>query len=254
MLNSLFTTNQGHTTATANSRSLPGTVELTNLASDCANTIIKAMDANAEEYAERIKASTIDSTALDNIIDELMPNVEDKADFLKELDNYTIDNMLKSQQSKRSRAKSKVMTLDNYKTLMTAAIAEKFIRDVTGRSKVAGHRGSKAGIVDYTGPQLEELAEDQEKLRREIRNIQSKKSIMKSKADFSETDERWIALLKAESMLKDLRVGGSSERIIEVDTTKNELANMLAGIDIKHLGSKDAHALLEQIQQTVTEQ
>lgn len=251
MLNNLFTANQGNS-ATANSRSLPGTVELTNLASSYAVAIIKAMDENAEEYAERIKLSTIDSTALDNIIDELLPDVEDKADFLKELDNYTIDNMLKSQQSKRSRAKSKTMTLDNYKTLMTAAIAERLIRDVTGREKSASNRGVKAGIVDYTGSQLEEFAADQERLRREIRNIQSKKSIMKSKADFDESDERWIALLKAERQLKDLRMGGVTERIVEVDTTKNELADMLKEVDVNKLGSKDAHALLAQIQQAVT--
>lgn len=253
MLNNLFTANTNNT-ATANSRSLPGTAELTNLSTELATAIIKAMDANAEEYAERIKLSTIDSNALDAIIDELLPQVEDKADFLKELDDFTIDNMLKSQQSKRSRAKSKTMTLDNYRTLMTAAIAERLIRETTGRTKAAGHRGAKAGIVDYTVAQLEEFAADQAKLRREIRNIQSKKSIMKSKADFDEFDERWQSLLRAERQLKDLKVGGSTERIIEVDTTKNELAEMLAGIDISKMNSKDAHELLAQIQQSVVEQ
>ena len=253
MLNNLFTANQSNS-AVANSRSLPGTAELTTLATNYATSIIKAMDADAENYAERIKLSTIDSNALDAIIDELLPQADGATDFLKELDEYTIDNMLKSQQSKRSRAKSKVMTLDNYKTLMTAAIAEKLIRETTGREKAAGNRGAKAGIVDYTVAQLEEFAVDQAKLRREIRNIQSKKSIMKSKADFNEYDERWQALLVAERQLKDLRVGGTSERVVEVDTTKNELAELLKGIDISKMNSKDAHELLAQIQQSVVEQ
>jgi hypothetical protein len=92
--------------------------------------------------------------------------------------------MLKSQQSKRSRAKSKAMTLDNYTTLLTAAIAEDIIREIYNKPKSAGGFHRAAGTVDYTIDQLQALHDDQEALRKEIRNVQSKKSIMKSKNPF----------------------------------------------------------------------
>ena len=173
-INELFGTNEAN--VTNNARNLPGTAELTNLATSLAHGIIRAMEADIETYRPRITASATDSRELDNLIDELCPEYDDKADFLKELDDVVVDGMLKSQQSKRSRSKSKAMTLDNYATMLTAAIAERIIRDVTGRTKSAGHFGRQAGPIDYTVAQLEALAADQEALRREIRNIQSKKS------------------------------------------------------------------------------
>jgi hypothetical protein len=157
--------------------------------------------------------------------------------------------MLKSQQSKRSRAKSKAMTLDNYVTLLTAAIAEDILRDLYNKPKSAGGFHRAAGSVDYTIEQLEALHNDQNALRKEIRNVQSKKSIMKSKADFSEDDPRWQALLKAEQQLKDMRIGGATTQVVEVDKTKDALAEMLGGVDLKHMKSAEAHELLERIAQ-----
>jgi hypothetical protein len=176
-------------------------------------------------------------------------NVDD-ASFLLEIDEHVIDGMLKSQQSKRSRAKSKTMTLDNYKTLMTAAIAENIIRLVTGREK--SYTGARqAGTVDYTIEQLEAFAADQHALRKEIRNVQSKKSIMKSKADFSESDERWLALLKAEQMLKDLRVGSvSSVHYVEVDKTAKALREAFGEMtfeEVHKLKADEARELLASI-------
>ena len=246
-MNELFerTTN----TNTVGTRGLAGTAELTRLSEGIANNILKAMEADIETYRPRIQQSSVDSKALDVLIDELGEINPDDANFLMELDEHTIEGMLKSQQSKRSRSKSKVMTIDNYKTMMTAAIAENIIRTVIGKPKTSG--GARTGgMVDYTGAQLEALAADQVALKKEIRNIQSKKSIMKSKADFSESDERWIALLKAEQQLKDLRVGATPQ-VVEVDTTKNRLAEMLAETDIEKLKSAEAHELLEAIRNMV---
>lgn len=235
-----------NTTATANARALPGTVELTTIASAEAHRIIKAMEADIENYKERIQQSSKDSAELDKILDEFKPFATvDEESILRYLDDETVEGILKSQQSKRSRTKSKAMTLDNYITLLTAAIAEDIIRELYNKPKTAGGFRRAAGTVDYTGAQLEALAEDQEALRREIRNIQSKKSIMKSKAEFSESDERWLALLKAEQQLKDLRVGGS--QIIEIDKTKDAITELLAGADISKLKAADAHKLLEEI-------
>lgn len=242
-INELFGTNG----ATTNARSLPGTAELTNIASAAAHRIINIMEEDIETYRPRIQKSSTDSHELDAIIEEFKPWDVPEDSILRFLDEAQFEAMLKSQQSKRSRAKSKAMTLDNYITLLTAAIAEDILREIYNRPKSAGGFQRKAGTVDYTGAQLEMLAADQEALRREIRNIQSKKSIMKSKADFSESDERWLMLLKAEQQLKDLRVSNHSTHVVEVDKTKDALSELLAGKDLGKMKSAEAHELLEAI-------
>lgn len=231
---------------TANARSLPGSAELTSVAHATAVKMMKAMEADIETYTPRIQKSTTDAKELDALIDELADyNIDDES-ILNNLSEEQVDGMLKSQQSKRSRSKSKAMTVDNYVTLLTAAIAEDILRTIYNKPKSAGGFHRVAGSVDYTIEQLEALGNDQEALRREIRNIQSKKSIMKSKADFDEGDPRWQALLKAEQQLKDLRVGGRSG-VVEVDKTKNALDELLAGKDISKMKSAEAHELLERI-------
>lgn len=249
-INELFGTN--NTSFTVNARSLPGTAELTNVATAAAHSMLKQMESDIEAYTPRIQKSATDARELDAIIDEFKPYCDIAEDsILRQLDEITVDGMLKSQQSKRSRAKSKTMTLDNYVTMLTAAIAEDILREIYNKPKSASGFQRAAGTVDYTGAQLEALAADQEALRREIRNIQSKKSIMKSKADFTESDERWLALLKAEQQLKDLRVGGTAH-VIEVDKTKDALSELLAGKDISKMKSAEAHELLERIAQMAT--
>lgn len=246
-INELFGTNEAN--VTTNARNLPGTAELTNVATAVAHNILKWMEDDIETWRPRIQKSSTDARELDAIISEYGPIEIDEDSQLRYLDDEVVDGMLKSQQSKRSRAKSKLMTIDNYITLLTAAIAEKILRELYNRPKSAVGFQRAVGTVDYTGAQLEMLAADQEALRREIRNIQSKKSIMKSKAEFSESDERWLALLKAEQQLKDLRVGGHSPQVVEVDTTKDALSELLAGKDLSKMKATEAHELLERIAQ-----
>lgn len=243
-MNSLFATETNATQVS--NRGLTGTAQLTAVASNIANTIISAMNEDAESYVEDIKKSQVDNSAMDALINRFDEMQNADVDFLLELDDDTIEGMLKSQQSKRSRCKGKTMTLDNYRALMTGAIAENLIRMKTGKTKQSGGFRRTAGMVEYTIEQLEQLAEDQDKLRREIRNVQSKKSIMKSKADFDENSERYQQLLKVEQQLKDMRVGVTPE-IVEVDTTKNALNDLLAGKDVGALPAKDSKELLEQI-------
>lgn len=232
---------------TANARSLPGTAELTSVAHATAIRVMKAMEEDIEAYKPRIQKSAVDAKELDAIIDELADYTSISEDsILYHLSDEQVESMLKSQQSKRSRSKSKAMTVDNYVTLLTAAIAEDILRTIYNKPKSAGGFHRAAGSVDYTIEQLEALGNDQEALRKEIRNIQSKKSIMKSKADFDESDPRWHALLKAEQQLKDMRVGGRTD-VVEVDKTKNALDELLAGVDISKMKSAEAHALLERI-------
>lgn len=242
-MNNLFAT--VNETNTVGTRGLSGTAQLTSIASNLASEILQVMNADIEEYVDDIKASQADNNAMDKLIERVYKLENADVDFLKELDDETIEGMLKSQQSKRSRCKSKAMTMDNYKALMTGAIAENLIRLATGKEKHAGGPRRIAGSVDYTIEQLQMLGEDQEKLKKEIRNVQSKKSIMKSKADFDESDERYQALLRAEQQLKDMRV--STGAVVEVDTTKDALTDLLADKDLHSMKAADAKELLEQI-------
>lgn len=244
-INELFTTESKELNTSA--RLLNGTAELTRIAGNYAAAIIRSMEADIENYRDRIAASTADSKELDAILDELCPEFDiDEDSPLRHLSDETVEGMLKSQQSKRSRSKSKAMTLDNYTTLLTAAIAENILRELYNKPKAAHSNFRRAGNVDYTPAQLEALAEDQEALRREIRNVQSKKSIMKSREDFDPSSERWQSLLKAEIMLKDLRIGTSTQ-VVEVDTTKDKLSELLGDTDVEHLKAADAKELLANI-------
>lgn len=250
-LNNLFVTaNQEVATS---SHSLSGTAQLTNVASGIAQQIMETVNNNIEEYTEDISKSKVDNNAMDNLIEKAYELHDVDIDFLKEIDEATLEGMLKSQQSKRSRCKSKAMTLDNYKALMTGAIAENLIRIATGKEKNAGIGRRVAGAVEYTIEQLEALEADQEKLRKEIRNIQSKKSIMKSKADFDENDERYQSLLKVEQQLKDMRVGASTH-VVEVDKVRETLAEMLAEVDLEHIKAAESKELLESIVAIVFEE
>lgn len=248
-LNNLFNANQSNET-TANARSLAGTAQLTNLSVAIANDILKVMNDNFEDYKELVAKSKTEHSAMDQLIAKAYDLSVVDIEFLKQLDEATLGNMLKSQQSKRSRSKRKVMTMDNYKSMMTGAIAENLIRLVTGKSKSAVGNRHAADAVEYTAEELEVLANDQDKLRKEIRNVQSKKSIMKSKEGFSESDERWQALLVAEEQLKGLRSG--TKTVVEtvvVDETKNALTEVFAGVDpaaLKNMKNVDAKALLEK--------
>lgn len=248
-INELFTT-ESHE-ATTSARLLNGTAELTRIAGNIATDIIRKMEADIENYRDRIPQTANDAKALDTLIDEFYPALSDEVEAdseLRYLSEETVEGMLKSQQSKRSRSKSKAMTLDNYSNLMTAAIAENILRELYNKPKAAHVGFRRGGSIDYTPAQLEALAEDQEALRREIRNVQSKKSIMKSREDFDPSSERWQALLKAETMLKDLRLGGNTQ-VIEVDTTKNALSELLGDVDLEHLKAADAKDLLAKIRE-----
>lgn len=246
-INEMFNTENKETTT--NARNLAGTAQLTSAANALVAECISKLNDNFDEYREAFEASKSNHGAMDELIAQLIDLDTVDVEFIKELDDATVDGMLKSQQSKRSRAKSKTMTLDNYKSMMAGAVAENLIRKATGKVKSAGGARRMSGSVEFTAEQLEELKEDQDRLKKEIRNVQSKKSIMKSKADFSEEDPRWQALLVAEEQLKSIRVSTSRTQVVKVDETKDALTEKLAGIDIEHLKAGDSKALLAQIKE-----
>lgn len=239
-LANVFVQTNDNGSITTNARSLNGTAQLTAIAGSITRTILEKLAASETDVQADIQASATDHNSMDALIANHYPLETQDISFLKALGTDELDAMLKSQQSKRSRSKSKAMTQENYMTLMTGAVAENLIRLAMGKEKQAG--GRQAGSVGYTAEELEKLAIDQDQLRRVLRNVQSKKSIMKSKEGFSEEDPRWLELLRAEEQLKGLR-----NEVVRIDVTKERLSELLRDIDIENIKLKDAKELLHTI-------
>lgn len=244
-LNEMFAANTNESTTTG-ARSLAGTAQLTSIANTISQELINKISTDTETYGEQFENSKTDHNAMDSLINNMMDLSTVETEFLKELDEETLNSMLKSQQSKRSRSKNKVMTIDNYRNLMSGAVSELLIRQAMGKAKSSMGYRRAPGSVEYTAEELEMFKNDQEALKREIRNVQSKKSIMKSKTDFSEEDERWGQLLAAEETLKGMRVGGGVKTVV-VDKTGEQLKAELGDKDIDSLKAADAKALLKKL-------
>ena len=242
-LNNMF--NAG-TEAETSPRGLSGTVQLTATASLVVNSVLDTIKTAFADYEADVKASQVSHDAMDALIKRAYDLSALDLTFIKELSDEDTTGMLKSQQSKRSRTKGKPMTMDNYRNLMNAAVSENLIRLATGAAKSAGG-GASSTDTEYSEETLARLAKDQDALRKEIRNCQSKKSIAKSKIGFSEDSDRWKALLTMEKQLMDIRVGGRQPKDIVVDHTKEELQELLAGKDLSTMKSGDSKALLAAI-------
>lgn len=247
-INEMFNTVENNETTT-NARSLAGTAQLTSVANTLVADCMAKLSEQLDDYKELFMESQKDHNAMDKLLALLIDFDSIDVEFISSLDEQTVDGMLKSQQSKRSRAKNKLMTMDNYKNMMAGAIAENLIRKATGKVKMATGIRRVSGSLDFTEEELEQLKEDQERLKKEIRNIQSKKSIMKSKEDFTEEDERWKRLLEVEEQLKSLRVSTRATRVVKVDETKEKLASAFADVDLEHIKAADSKALLAQIKE-----
>lgn len=245
----MMTIFESQTTNNTNGASqLAKTAQLTNMAEQIMSKIWKICEDNGEQYEGLVKASFESHNAMDKLITTAYDLTTIDVSFLKEESAEDLDKMLRSQQSKRSRSKAMARTLENFQRMMTGAIAENLIRLAAGKPKSAVGGGAKASTVEYSEEMLAKLANDQEALKREIRNVQSKKSIMKSKADFDESSERWQQLLTAEEVLKGLRV--STVRV--VDNRAEQIKEVLNGIDPSTLKAADAKELLAKIQSVIT--
>lgn len=230
-------------------RTLTGTQELTAIASEAASSLVSLIEANFDEYVDKVVEAQEDHLAMDRLLEQLVDfdDLVAKAAFLQDLDEATINGMLKSQQSKRSRAKSGEQTSDNFNKMIIGAICENIIRKVTGRAKTYINRRMNGGL-DYTEDELQWYADNQLELRREIRNIQSKKSIFKKKAAdaFDENDEQWQKLLEAEQSLKGIRTSVPSG----TNATKRKLEELLGDTDIKDLKAAEAKDILAALQES----
>ena len=252
-LKELFANNNTSQEVSNRGNQLSSTAELTRISADIAREILKRVEADAEKYQAKIIESQQSHDAMDALINEIYNLNEVDIDFLKKEPADVLDRMIKSQQSKRSRAKSKEMTFENYLTMLIGAVAENLLRIAANKPKTAGGGGARRSSVRYSEEELEMLANDPEALRRALRNIQSKKSIYKSKADFDPESERWQELLEVEAQLKAIRDGQTAEAEKAIEKT-NQLEEMLATVDPKDLKATDAKEMLERIKQMLATQ
>lgn len=237
-LNKLFTADAKETKG---KRALSGTAEMTANAEAVVNSVLEALSNSYDDHAELFEQSKADANAMDMLISEFTNKFEDvDVSFLEKYDDDELKSMLKSQQSKRSRSKSKDMTMDNYKSMMNAAVCELMIRTFTGKAKtrVAG-RGSNM----YTTEFLNSMAEDQHELRRELRNVQSKMCIFRKKhpEDFLDFEE-YKELERVEATLKEMRTPIEGHRVKMSDVTA------ALDVDINELELEDAKQLIAELQ------
>lgn len=237
-LNNLFTADAKETKG---KRALSGTAEMTANAEAVVNSVLEALSNSYDDHAELFEQSKVDANAMDMLISEFTNKFEDvDVSFLEKYDDDELKSMLKSQQSKRSRSKSKDMTMDNYKSMMNAAVCELMIRAFTGKAKtrVAG-RGSNM----YTTEFLNSMAEDQHELRRELRNVQSKMCIFRKKhpEDFLDFEE-YKELERVEATLKEMRTPIEGHRVKMSDVTA------ALDVDINELELEDAKQLIAELQ------
>lgn len=248
MLKDLFVSNNNTSKEVANrSNQLNKTAELTRVATDIAKDILRKAEADIEKYQTKIIESQKSHDVMDRLINELYDLTAVDISFLKAESEETLIKMIKSQQSKRSRAKSKEMTLDNYLTMLTGAVAENLLRIAANKPKTNGG-GARRSTVAYSEEELEAFKNDPEALRRAIRNVQSKKSIFRAKADFDPESERWKELLEVEAQLKAIRDGQTAEAAKAIEKTQS-LEEMLATIDPNELKAADAKEMLNSIKQ-----
>lgn len=230
------------------------TARLTAIASKVARDIMSAVEANEEHFAPMVIAAQKSHAAMDALILDAynFDGIETEIDFLNDETDEILANMTKSQQSKRSRLKSMTMTLSTFTSMMTGAIAEILLRKTTGATKQNVGGGTRTGSKSYSEELLQELAADTERLGREIRNVQSKKSIMKSRADFDENSENWLHLLEAEIALKALRpITAKGARPTTTTTIPDprlgSVLTMMSDIDVDTLKAASAKEILAAI-------
>lgn len=229
------------------------TARLTNIAQQNATTILNTMNEHAEDFEGRFAASQLSHDAMDDLIADIIDISGIDVDFLKTVTDEEIDKMIRSQQSKRSRSKNKKMTQENYRAMLVGAIAENLLRFSAGKPKASGG-GAVMRDIGFSDEDIEKLAETPDDLKREIRNVQSKKSIMKSKSDFDPQSVRWLQLMRAEQQLKEVRnrvSGKASQQAQEALQVKSNLEELVAELNTEDLSPEASKSLLDKIKETL---
>lgn len=229
------------------------TARLTNIAQQNATTILNTMNEHADDFEGRFAASQLSHDAMDDLIADIIDVSGIDVDFLKSVTDEEIDKMIRSQQSKRSRSKNKKMTQENYRAMLVGAIAENLLRFSANKPKASGG-GAVMRDIGFSDEDIEKLAETPDDLKREIRNVQSKKSIMKSKSDFDPQSVRWLQLMRAEQQLKEVRnriSGKASQQAQEALQVKSNLEELVAELNTEDLSPEASKSLLDKIKETL---
>jgi undecaprenyl pyrophosphate synthase len=249
-VNSLFA-DESQMPAYNSANQLNKTARLTQIASDLASKVFMVATGDIVNYEAAILASKKSHDAMDDLIVDCVDLGAVDIDFLKTESKEDLEKMIRSQQSKRSRSKSKVMTKENYQTMMTGAIAELLLRLAANMPKSAGG-GMVMGDIGFSADDLEALSEFPDDLKKAIRNVQSKKSIMRAKQGFDEQSDRWQQLLVNETQLKEIRdrVNGLvNEQAVEALEVKKAAEEMLEDVDPASMSQEDAVNLLAKMKE-----
>lgn len=231
---------------------LSATASVTSQAEDIVDRLLDVVE-DQEAPDELIKQLTESHDNVDKFIADNVNLADEDIQYLKDEGDEVLDKMIRSQQSKRSRSKSKKMTFENFTTMLVGAVAENLLRLAADKPKQSGGRGQSGGMTKLSEEELATLANDPEQLKKAIRNVQSKKSIYKSKADFNPDSEKWQTLLETEEILKSLRPDSDNEHVKKAIEMTRYVQEMLATKDINGLKAADAKELLTQIKE-LTEQ
>ena len=258
-MNRLFVSNENNTMK-ENKAAIAWTAQLNTATGTIAKQLFDGFVTEAaddEHKAEHLQLAMKENDILDQLLIGHTTIESEDFEWLKAASEDELDRMLKSQQSKRSRTKKMEMTQDNFMKLVNAAAAEIIIRKVAHKEKNAVDVVKLNGC-ELTDEMIEHFKEDQEALKKAIRNVQSKKTALKKKG--LEGGEQWQELVEFEVALKDLRVGGvrTTTVIKEVAVVPEEVKEQLSKIDdakqlfmdveaIDKLKANDAKELLKKL-------
>lgn len=228
------------------------TAQLTMQSNAIAEELLERLKEWPEADADAMISQTwADYTAMDEFLNGYAAVDTRDWSWLKDASDEVGAKMLKSQQSKKSRARAGELTYTNYKTYLTAAIAELGIRDAFRFEKSAAGRTSSA-TLELTEEAIAIYTEDQVALNKAIRNVQSKKSIAKKKG-VSEESEEWLQLLEFEAGLKSLRTTGAVDNVTKKKAEKAEaIEAMLSELDPDSMKKAELAAKISEIKMMIS--
>jgi hypothetical protein len=269
----LFANSNESQKVTTGGNQLAMTAALTTHSMKLAKQLLDVISSNQDQWADYVIASMQSHDRMNELVDEVLHlgGVEEVAvetedgekeivtegiqaediSYLNGVSESELEKMIRSQQSKRSRAKSKAdpktgrLSEENYKMMLTGAIAENLLRLHANKPKSSGG-GVPRSETGFTDEELNEFRADQEKLKKAIRNVQSKKSIYLSKDGNTKDDPYYLRLLADEQTLKDIRDNGNSvvtTQIVEANKKAEEVLSTLPE-DIK---AEDALKILAEL-------
>lgn len=230
------------------------TQRLTDTATIGAEAILKHINSLEGDDGNKLVLATItEPVVLDRLI--TTEHVADKQDWLVTTDSEVVGKALKSQQSKRSRARSAIkdgdVSIQDYKKYLVGAIAEHLIRNSCEVPKgIRSERTSSIATLELTEEEAVSFKADQFKLAKVIRNVQSKKTAMKKVAGFTEEDAQWVKILAYEESLKVLRTGESSidPELANKALRADEMAAAMSALgDISKMKKADLEAAIENL-------